>query len=86
MKVFEFEVYTKCKETGKTGYAIAFPLIVAVNLESALKKLKSLPYFDVVILHNWTKKYSHWLEYRVQYTGMAALHKKAINLLTDLEI
>ena len=60
MKIFEFEVYTKCKATGESGWDIAFPLVMAETKDDATNKLEEMLYFDTFIMFNWGVPVEEW--------------------------
>lgn len=79
VKIYEFEVYTKNKETMECGWEIAFPLIEAESRSEALKKLNSFPFFDCIICSNFEIEKEYFTKY---YSDRpTALNKKAVILL-----
>ena len=52
MKHYNFEIYTKCPETGETGWDIEFRNVTARSKERAIEMLESSPNFDCIILSN----------------------------------
>lgn len=77
-KFYEFEVYTKNKETGETGHDIAFPLIEAKTEQEARTKLKKFPFFDCIIAFN-----TYYRSLDDVHIEKAKLHQQAIELLND---
>jgi hypothetical protein len=53
MKASRFEIYTKNELTGETGWDIKFRYVIGERKE-AMEELKNTPYFDCVILYDFT--------------------------------
>lgn len=56
IKVYNYEVYMKNPETGENNWTISFFNIFAKDKEESRQVLKSIPYFDSVILYNGESK------------------------------
>ena len=56
IKVYNYEVYMKNPETGENNWTISFFNIFAKDKEESRQILKSIPYFDAVILYNGESK------------------------------
>lgn len=55
MRQYNFEIYTKCPETGETGWEIEFRNVTAQSKERAIEMLESSPNFDCIILSNGSR-------------------------------
>lgn len=53
IKEYNFEIYTKHPETGKTGWDIKFASVFAASKDEAKVLLKDYPHFDCIILFNF---------------------------------